>query len=102
MKQSINFCQFTDAFNDHGRGDNFSYEGLKALYEWIEQLDDECGTETELDVVALWCEFTEYEDLEEFQGNYDADEYPDWGAISERTTLIPIEQGTDGFIIQDF
>jgi hypothetical protein len=61
MKQSINFNQFHDAFRDHNRLDNFTYDGLKALFEWIEELDDSCGTDTELDVIALCCEFSEYD-----------------------------------------
>lgn len=48
MKQSINQSQFIDAFRDYGREDNFSYPGLCALYDWIEELDESCGTETEL------------------------------------------------------
>ena len=46
MKQSITFCQFTDSFRDHDR-DNFSYDGMQALYDWIEDMDDQCETETE-------------------------------------------------------
>ena len=101
MKQSIGFCQFTDAFKAHGREDNFSYEGLQALYNWIEQFEDDGGTETELDVVALCCEFTEYEDLEEFHGNYSADDYPDLDTLRDHTQVIEIDN-SDRFIIQDF
>jgi hypothetical protein len=97
MKQTINFSQFHDAFWDHNRLDNFSYEGLKALFEWLEELDDSCGTETELDVVALCCEFSEYADLEEIQGNYDTIESLD--DLRDHTTVITFDSG---IIIQDF
>ena len=60
MKTTVNFSQFHDAFVA-ARPDNFSYDGLKALFEWIEDLDDQCGTDTELDVIALCCEFSEYD-----------------------------------------
>jgi hypothetical protein len=99
MKQSINVYQFDDAFRDMGRQDNFSYQGRHALYEWIEQLDEDCGTETELDVVALCGEFTEYESLSEFQDNYGS-EYNSLETISDHTIVIPIDD--DSFIIQDF
>ena len=58
MKQTINFYDFERAFKAI-RPDNFSYEGLKVLYDWFESIDDDCGTETELDVIAMCCEFSE-------------------------------------------
>lgn len=100
MKQSINFCQFTDAFRDHGREDNFSYNGLKSLFEYFEQWGEDCGEDVELDVVAICCEFTEYEDLEEFHGNYDKEDYPDLETLRDHTQVIEID--ADAFIIQDF
>jgi len=53
-----------------GREDQFSYEGKKALFEYLEQLSDDCGIEIELDVIALCCEYSEYSDLEEIQEDY--------------------------------
>jgi hypothetical protein len=60
MKQTVNFCDFCDAFRNHGRQDSFSHEGKRALFDWIEEIDEDCGRETELDVVALDCEFSEH------------------------------------------
>jgi hypothetical protein len=99
MKQTINLFQFRDAFRDCNRQDNFSYEGLESLFNWFEELD--CDTETELDVIAICCEFTEYENLEEFQDNYSAEDYPDMEALENATTVIPINN-SDSFIIHDF
>ena len=63
------------------------------------------GEEVELDVVGLCCDYTEYEDLEEFQSEYfdevKGDKYEDIEEIEEETLVIPIE-GTEGFIIQVF
>ena len=61
MKQSISFNQFHDAFRDHNRLDNFTYDGLKALFAYLEDLAEDCGTDFELDVIALCCEFSEYD-----------------------------------------
>jgi hypothetical protein len=101
MKQTINFYDFQQAFNSV-RPDNFSYNGLKAMFEFFEQLDDDCGTETELDVIAICCDFTEYETLKEFQDNYGADNYPTFESISDHTTFISIDCEAKAFIIQDF
>lgn len=104
MKQTINEYQFKDAFQKC-RPDNFSYEGLTALYDYLEQYEEDTGQEVELDVIAICCEFTEYEDLKEFQGIYyddiKGDKYKTLEEIEEETIVIPIE-GTEGFIIQDF
>lgn len=100
MKQSIGLCQFHDAFRNMNRQDQFTYQGLTALYEFIEQLDDETGSETELDVIALCCEFTEYEDLKEFHKDYSAEDYPNLESIRNNTLVI--EVGSESFIIQDF
>ena len=75
MYQTINKSDFRDAFQKMGRAGQFSYEGLGALYDWLEEMGvvDEMRDETndvELDVIALCCEFTEYKNLKELQENY--------------------------------
>ena len=86
MKTNVSFYDFERAFSDMGRQDQFSYEGKRALFEWFEQLDEDCGTETELDVIAICCEFCEYENLAAFQADYDADDYPDIESIENALT----------------
>lgn len=99
MKTTVSLSDFRNAFTSYDR-DNFSYKGLEALYNWIEELDDSCETETELDVIALCCEFTEYENLEEFQQNYNKDDYKTLDDVSNATTVIMINDNS--FIIQNF
>ena len=101
MKQTVHESDFRDAFQKMGRGNNFSYDGLGALYAFIERLDKDTGTESELDVIALCCEFTEYENLAEFHGDYDKDEYETLEDVENNTIVIRIK-GSDGFIIQAF
>ena len=105
MIKTINEYDFIDAFKKMGRTDNFSNSGLIALYEYLTMLGDDLGQPIELDVIALCCEFTEYDNLEEFEADYGREfsnidkrfKY----SIEDTTTMIPIE-GTDGFIIQQF
>ena len=102
MKQSISFNQFTDAFTSYGRDDQFSYDGLKALFDYLEDLAEDCGTDFELDVIALCCEFSEYSDMEELRGVYDdlpedESDAEDW--LQDRTSVITFDGGV---IIQDF
>ena len=99
MKRAITKCQFMDAFRDMGRGEQFSYDGLSTLYDWLEDFSEDTGEEYSLDVVALCCEFTEYENLEEFQGDY-GDEYKTMEDIEDNTMVI--KGSGDSFIIQQF
>lgn len=57
MKQSINFYEFEQAFRNHNRYDSFGYDGLKVIFESLEQYEDDCDTEIELDVIAICCEY---------------------------------------------
>jgi hypothetical protein len=100
MKQTINFYDFEQAFKQHGRIDSFTYQGLKALFGYLEDLEEAIEEELELDVIALCCDFTEYESLAEFQDNYGAEDYPGLESIAENTIVIEID--SDSFIIQAF
>lgn len=59
MKQIITNSMFKSAFYNAGRNDNFSYKGLNILFDYFEQLEEDCGIEIELDVIAICCEYQE-------------------------------------------
>ena len=106
MITTINEYDFIDAFRKMGREGNFSNDGLVALYEYLEMLEDDTGQPIELDVIALCCEFTEYDNLEEFQADY-GNEYETIEDIQNATTVIMVEEtisplDNDSFIIQQF
>ena len=100
MHVNINESDFRTRFHQMERGGQFSYEGLTALYEYLEELEEGCDTKIELDVIALCCDFSEYENLKDFQNDY-GDEYESLEDIENSTTLIKIED-EEGFIIQQF
>jgi hypothetical protein len=99
MKQSINVYQFERAFKNMDRGDQFSYDGLKALFGYLEEYEEDTGEDVELDVIALCCEYAEYDSLKEFQADY-GDEYDDIDEIENHTQVIPVS--SESFIIQQF
>jgi hypothetical protein len=99
MITTVRWYDFKDAFSSI-RPDNFSYEGLAALFDYLEMLEDDIGEPIELDVTGLCCDYSEYENLKEFQNDY-GDEYKSLEDIENNTTLIKIE-GKEGFIIQNF
>ena len=96
--RQIDKYTFRAAFEDYGRKNQFSYDGLDALFEFLDELSEDCGTPMELDVIALCCEFTEYENLAELQENYTDIESMD--DLNDNTMVIPVDD--DRFIIQDY
>jgi len=98
MKQMVNFSDFCDAFKI--RKNNFTYEGKRALFDYLEELEESTGEEIEIDVIGLCCNYTEYESLAEFQSDYNAGYFQTIEDIEEATTVIRIND--DAFIIQSF
>jgi hypothetical protein len=47
--------QFRDQFHRCGRADQFSYEALGLLFDYL----NDCGSDVELDVVGICCEYSE-------------------------------------------
>jgi hypothetical protein len=50
-----NASQFRDEFHRAGRKDQFSYEGLGLLFDYLEEIDPDY----DLDVIALCCDYSE-------------------------------------------
>lgn len=96
MKKTINFYDFEEEFMVM-RLYEFSHKGLQALYDYLLDLESEIG-EIELDVIGLRCEYTEYENIEQFNKEYDK-EYNNYREIQE-TIVIPVDE--EKFIIQNF
>ena len=100
MKDTINKYQFIDWFRSSGNYvNNFSYGGLEALFDYLEEFEQDTGTELEFDPVAFACEYSEYDNLAEFQEDYSED-YQTIGDIESDTTVIMIDD--ESFIIQQF
>ena len=107
MKTTINFYEFKNWFYKN-RPNNFSDAGLLSLFDYLEEYEDGTGEEIEFDPIAICCDFTEYEDLNEFKANYTCDEYQDiedWDGLEDYTMTIPLDCGLDAdkpCIIQNF
>ena len=98
MKQSVSFTDFTRAFHDYGRGKQFTFAGFKALFAFLEDLEDEGVEEMELDVIALCCDFSEYESLEALQ--YEWVDIKDMEDLHDSTIVIMIDDTR--FIIANY
>ena len=102
---------FKDQFRLNGRKDQFSSNGLTALYNYLEEVFDESTEyEYDLDVIGLCCEFTEYDNALDAGLNYngllnveslteDEKERNALEFLRDNTLVITFE---GGIIIQDF
>ena len=70
--QTINEQQFVEAFRTwETYRYNFTYEGLRALYEHLEEVSECMDNKTiELDVIAICCDYTEFENFKDFQESF--------------------------------
>ena len=111
MKITINESIFKDQFRLYEGSNQFSSNGLTALYDYLEEVYDE-STEYEynLDVVSLCCDFTEYKNALEAALDYNSftidenlneeeQEKKALELLSDNTLIITFE---GGIIVQNF
>jgi hypothetical protein len=95
LVEEVKEPEFIQAMSEYRPG-NFSYEGLKALYDF---LDNPMDDDLELDVADLAWKYTEYSNIAEFQEE-NGDQYQTLDDIERRTVVIPID-GYEGFLVED-
>lgn len=115
MYKTIGFGDFVDAFRSSGCNESqYTYDGLKALYEYLTDMEDSSGSEIELDVIALYTDYTEYtpkELVENFEDKLDFDDDDESLSFEDKlekvldyveanTTVINCENGN--FVLQNF
>tara|TARA_R100000234_G_C4977403_1_gene169119 strand:+ start:403 stop:729 length:327 start_codon:yes stop_codon:yes gene_type:complete len=107
IRQVSNSEFIDDLFKDDYA--NWSYEGADALYEFLTELEEDMGEQIEFDRVALRCEYSEYENLEDILSQYD--NINTLEDLKENTIVIEFKYGTnstpekyrkEGYIIQNF
>ena len=69
MIRIVNFSSFCDSFSGSYEK-NFSYEGKRALFDYLEEYEESTGESVELDPIALCCEYSEYASADEAASNY--------------------------------
>jgi hypothetical protein len=69
MKKTLNTSEGINCLL-RDRYATWSYKGAKAIVEHLEQIEEETGEEMEMDVVAIRCDWAEYESLEAWAEEY--------------------------------
>ena len=100
MHTNVNEFQFMEAFKDMNRLDNFSPAGLRALFAYLEEMEDDTGEPMELDVIAICCDYSE-EPLHEVLENYGLESMED---LEDRTLVVAygFDHGDDWVLYQNF
>jgi hypothetical protein len=73
MKMTLSTNQVTDALKSDQYA-AWSYYGSTALAAYLEELEQDIGEELELDVVAIRCDYSEYESAELWAIDYFRDD----------------------------
>lgn len=119
MIKNICESEFIKLFKDYNRENNFSVEGRRALFNYLEQMEEETGENQEVDIISFCCEYSEFKNLNEYLNNYNTDinkedfeEENEFNAedyekavfeeIQNKTTLIKFGEDEEGFIIQQY
>jgi len=97
MKQTMNEFDFKNEFKKI-RPDNFSYDGLTALYDYLIQYEENCDTELEFDPIAYCCEYTEFDSFEDVKINYDVKTLKE---LEDNTTVLKIPN-SEKLVIQNY
>ena len=101
MKITVSKNDFKREFKESNRENQFTPYALEKLFDYLEEFEENTGEEIELDVIALCCEYTEFESIEELKNTYDLSKAGDIQKYLEyNTQVICFEE--DCILIQNF
>ena len=103
MKTTVYFSEFCDYFRDI-RPDNFSYQGLRILFDYFEDFED-----FELDVIAICCDFAE-SDYQSIAEDYSIELDPEMDEDYQKQQVIEHLEGegadggdsNNGIVLREF
>lgn len=70
-------------FIEYGRGSQFSFDALKVLFDLLE----DSGSDVVVDVIALCCEYSEYDDIDDYNEQNGTD-YASWKDAEENDVYV--------------
>ena len=81
-----------------GRGENFGYNGWRAIGDYLEELSDSIGEDVEIDIISICCDYSMAESADDAHMQYDhlhGVDLPDeeaWEELTEAEKLETIEE----------
>ena len=76
------------------RGYQFGYNGWNAIGDYLENLSDDIGEDVEVDIVAICCEYSMSDSVDDFwneYGKYSSIDPEEWEEMDEEEKLEAIE-----------
>jgi len=101
MYTRVTKANFRDTFLTSDYKNNFSYNGLTALYDYFSELEDELCESIEFDLVGIACEYSELT-IKDLRDNYSIDKDIDVIEYLQENTIIIEIENSDRVIIQDY
>ena len=89
MKITLSNSEALEIAKKMDRLHQFGYEGWELLIEYMEELEEMQEEEIEFDVIAICCDYSEYETKKELLENYD---YETIEEIEEQTEIIEFKK----------
>lgn len=89
MKMTLNFSQFYQNWPE-SRKDQFSYEALEAIFNWMEEYEASTNDEIEYDPISICCEWSEYDSAWDAMEQYQPEDMPVEG--KEGDDLLEIQE----------
>jgi hypothetical protein len=84
MYQTVTFNDFRDAFRAFDRLENFSYDGARLLFDYLDEMD------IEFDVIGVCCDYAE-DSPEDIAANYQIEgDVLEW--LEDQTQVIGVTQ----------
>lgn len=70
--QTLTKASFINTFQQSSRKDQFSYEALEAIFDYLEECSNDSGENVEFDIVSICCDWAEMS-WNEIASSYDVD-----------------------------
>lgn len=77
------------------RGDNFGYAGWNAIGEYLENVSDDLGEDLEIDIVAICCDYSSSDGVEDFwceYGKYSSIDAEEWEQMDDEEKLEAVRE----------
>ena len=86
----------------HDEYASWTRSGAFALVEYLEQMEEDCGTSIEFDPVALRCEYSEYDTAIEAAQAYTSEFTTEESALEYLENNTTVINHSNGILVQDF
>lgn len=100
LKEDVSCTRFIDVF-ERVRPNSFSRAGLVALFDYLEDLAQDLGHDIEFEPITLCCEYSEYENIEEYKTDKGIDDTLTLDDIQDEqgTVILVGDEGDGAFIV---